>query len=166
MQKFEKFFLQSRFATFLAVVFSLFGAVIILIVASYDILELISHSWQYYIQGIEVKDFHDDVLGVIIGAIDLYLMALVILIFSFGVYELFINRIQGAKAKDLNVLEVHSLDQLKDKIAKVIVMVLIVKFFQKVVKTPYNSPLDLLYFAASVFLLALALYFLNKGGKH
>lgn len=166
MQNFEKFFLQSRFATFLAVIFSLLGAVIILIVASYDILELLVHSWQYYIQGVEVKDFHDDVLGVIIGAIDLYLMALVILIFSFGVYELFINPIEGAKAKDLNVLEVHSLDQLKDKIAKVIIMVLIVKFFQKIVKTPYDAPIDLLYFAASVFLLALGLYFLNKGGKH
>lgn len=166
MKLFEAILLRSRFVTFLAVIFSLIGAAIVFVVASYDIVSVLTDSWNYYVHHVDDKGFHDDVLGDIIGAIDLYLMALVLLIFSFGVYELFIAPIAGAKTKGLTVLEVHSLDQLKDKLAKVIVMVLIVKFFQKVMKVTYTTPIDMLYFAGAIFLLALGLYFLNKGGKH
>ncbi len=74
-------------------------------------------------------DLHEDVVALIIGAVDLYLMALVLFIFSFGVYELFISEIEEFKqTKQSKVLEVHSLDQLKDKLAKVIIMVLVVIF--------------------------------------
>ncbi|MFV0481368.1 MAG: YqhA family protein [Campylobacteraceae bacterium] len=166
MRKFEQAFLQSRFITFLAVIFSLIGAIIIFVVASYDILSVFGEAWDYYVNGVQDKTFHDDVLGSIIGAIDLYLIALVLLIFSFGVYELFISEIKDAKEKGLSVLEVHSIDQLKDKIAKVIIMVLIVKFFQKVTYISYKTPLEMMYFAGAIFLLAFGLYYLNKGGKH
>lgn len=165
MSYFERVLLKSRFITFLAVIFSLIGTTIVFIVASYDIMSVLIDAWNYYINDSNNKSFHDDVLGSVIGAIDLYLIALVLLIFSFGVYELFIAPIEAAKTKNLNVLEVHSLDQLKDKIAKVVIMVLIVKFFQKVIKIQYSNPLDMLYFAGAIFLLALGLYFLGKGGK-
>jgi len=166
MRIFEKLLLQARFITFLAVIFSLLGAIIIFIVASYDVLNVLFDAWHYFIDKNSDSNFHDDVLSVIIGAIDLYLMALVLLIFSFGVYELFICEIKDAKEKGLSVLEVHSIDQLKDKLAKVIIMVLIVKFFQKVMYIKYVTPIDMLYLAGAIFLIALGFYFLNKDGKH
>ncbi len=165
MRIFEKLLLQSRFITFLAVIFSLLGATIIFIVASYDVLSVLLDAWSYFIERDADSNFHNDVLSVIIGAIDLYLMALVLLIFSFGVYELFICEIKDAKERGLSVLEVHSIDQLKDKLAKVIIMVLIVKFFQKVMYIKYTTPIDMLYLSGAIFLLALGLYFLNKDGK-
>ena len=64
-----------------------------------------------------------------------------------------------------NILAIHSLDQLKDKIAKVIVMVLVVNFFQRVLHTNFTTPLEMLYFAGSITLLAVGLYFLGKVGK-
>lgn len=166
MRIFEKILLQSRFITFLAVIFSLLGAFIIFFVASYDVLNVTIESWSYFFGSNPDSNFHDDVLSVIIGAIDLYLMALVLLIFSFGVYELFISEIKDAKERGLSVLEVHSIDQLKDKLAKVIIMVLIVKFFQKVMYIKYATPLDMLYLSGAILFLALGLYFLNKGGNH
>jgi hypothetical protein len=45
-------------------------------------------------------------------------------------------------------------------------MVLIVSFFQKVLHTRYDGALEMLYFALSIGLLALGLYFLGKVGKH
>jgi uncharacterized membrane protein YqhA len=57
------------------------------------------------------------------------------------------------------------LDQLKDKIAKVIIMVLIVNYFQRVLHTKYETPLELLYFALAITALAVGLYFLGKVGK-
>ena len=90
------------------------------------------------------------------------------LLFSFGLYELFISDIDPAKddEKENKILAIHSLDQLKDKISKVIVMVLVVSFFQKVGHTEYNGALDMLYFALSITAVAVGLFFLGKVGKH
>jgi tricorn protease len=54
----------------------------------------------------------------------------------------------------------------KHKLGKVIVMVLVVGFFQKVGHTQYNGALDMLYFALSITAVAVGLFFLGKVGKH
>jgi len=108
--------------------------------------------------------FHEKLVGVIIGAVDLYLIAIVMLIFSFGVYELFISEIDPAKQSGTSkILEIHSLDQLKDKLAKVILMVLIVTFFKKAMYITYETPQDMLFFAIAIMALGGALYLLHKG---
>ena len=91
----------------------------------------------------------------------------VLLIFSFGIYELFISKIDAAcTPEDCNsILNISSLDQLKDKIAKVIIMVLVVNYFQRVLHTKYETPLELLYFALAIVALAVGLYFIAKVGK-
>jgi uncharacterized membrane protein YqhA len=95
------------------------------------------------------------------------LIAVVLLIFSFGIYELFISKIDAAcTPEDCNsILNISSLDQLKDKIAKVIIMVLVVNYFQRVLHTKYETPLELLYFALAIVALAVGLYFTGKVGK-
>jgi uncharacterized membrane protein YqhA len=166
---FENTLWSSRFVVILAVIFGLIGAIIFFIVASFDIYETAKYVINTYITHAHPKNFHDDVVGGIIGAVDLYLIGIVMLIFSFGVYELFISDIDAAKDETGNenkMLAIHSLDQLKDKISKVIVMVLVVGFFQKVGYTQYNGALDMLYFALSITAVAVGLYFLGKVGKH
>ena len=86
-------------------------------------------------------------------------------IFAFGIYELFISHIDEAVGHS-QILAISSLDQLKDKIAKVIVMVLVVNFFQRVLHTHFETPLEMLYFALSITALSVGLYFLSKVGKH
>jgi uncharacterized membrane protein YqhA len=63
-------------------------------------------------------------------------------------------------------LEIHSLDELKDKIAKVIIMVLVVKYFQMVLDMPFNGALEMMYLAISILGLSLTLFFLHKAGGH
>jgi uncharacterized membrane protein YqhA len=88
-------------------------------------------------------------------------------IFSFGLYELFISNIDQAKGNNgSKLLAIHDLDQLKYKIAKVIVMVLVVSFFQRVLHTEFVTPLEMMYFALSIMFLAIGLSFLSKVGKH
>jgi len=165
---FESGLWKSRLFTMLAVIFSLFGAVILFIVASLDIWNVMVLIYNMIVFHTHPEHLHEDVVANIIGAIDLYLIAIVLLIFSLGVYELFISKIDEAEAagKGSGVLQIHSLDQLKDKIAKVIIMVLVVNFFQRVLHTDYTGALEMLYFAGSILLLALALYFLHKGDTH
>lgn len=166
---FELTLWNSRFVIVLAVIFGLVGAVILFLVASIDIYETMKYVFNTYMTHQHPEHFHDEVVGGIIGAVDLYLIGVVMLLFSFGIYELFISEIDPAKDKDgkeNQLLAIHSLDQLKDKISKVIVMVLVVGFFQKVGHTEYHGALDLLYLAVSITAVAVGLFFLGKVGKH
>jgi len=166
---FESGLWSSRFIVVLAVFFGLIGAVILFAVASVDIFNTAKFVLSTYINHAHPANFHEDVVGGIIGAVDLYLIGVVMLLFSFGLYELFISDIDAAKGedgKDNKILAIHSLDQLKDKISKVIVMVLVVGFFQKVAHTQYTGALDMLYFALSITAVSVGLFFLGKVGKH
>lgn len=163
---FEGAIWNSRFIVLLAVVFGLLGAFILFIVASMDIWGVGVYAFNTIITHAHPEDFHEDVVAGIIGAVDLYLIAVVMFIFSFGLYELFISDIDQAQGKNgSKLLAIHSLDQLKDKIAKVIVMVLVVNFFQRVLHTNFTTAIEMLYFALSITALAIGLYFLGKVGK-
>ena len=163
---FEGAIWNSRFIVLLAVVVGLLGAIILFVVASMDIWGVAVYTFDTIITHAHPEDFHEDIVSNIIGAVDLYLIAVVMFIFSFGLYELFISDIDQAEGKNgSKLLAIHSLDELKDKIAKVIVMVLVVNFFQRVIHTNFTTPLEMLYFAGSITLLAAGLYFLGKVGK-
>jgi len=166
---FEKGLWSSRFIIILAVVFGLLGAVLLFTIASFDIYNTMRYVINTYVTHAHPEHFHEEVVGGIIGAVDLYLIGVVMIIFSFGLYELFISDIDPAKdehGKENQLLAVHSLDQLKDKISKVIVMVLVVGFFQKVGHTVFTGALELLYLALSITAVAVGLYFLSKVGHH
>jgi uncharacterized membrane protein YqhA len=168
-QSFEGSLWATRFMVLLAVIFGLVGAIALFIVASFDIYAVAVHVIDVYMNHLHPDKFHEKVVGEIIGAVDLYLIGVVMLLFSFGIYELFISEIDVAKmeeGKSNKILAIHSLDQLKDKISKVIVMVLVVGFFKKVGLAEYTAPLELLYLALSITAVSIGLYFLSKVGKH
>ncbi len=164
---FEKGLWSSRIVILLAVVFSILASFALFLIGSADLYHVVTSTYQYFFSGVHPENFHADVVAEIIGAIDLYLIAVVLLIFGFGIYELFISDIDVAKGEGgEKVLYVRSLDELKDKIANVIVMVLVVSFFQRILHTEYKGALEMLYFSISITALSLGLYFLHKGGKH
>lgn len=157
---------NSRFIVMLAVVFSFIGSVILFVIASLDVVEVAKFALANLWRGTHPEHFHEDIVSGVIEAIDLYLIAVVLLIFSFGIYELFISKINVSdEEKSSSILIISSLDQLKDKLAKVIIMVLVVNYFQRVLHTTYETPLELLYFALAIVALAVGLYFTNKVGK-
>lgn len=164
---FEGALWRSRFLVIMAVISSLFGSMVLFVIGSLDMVDVLMKTWGYYILNDHSYDLHAKVVGELIGAIDLYLIAVVLLLFSFGIYELFVSQIDEAKESESSqILEIHSLDELKDKIAKVIIMVLVVKYFQMVLDMQFNGALEMMYLAASILGLSLALFFLHKAGGH
>ena len=164
---FESTLWQSRLFILVAVVFSLVGGIVLFLVGGFDIYHMVTYVLDTIISGAHPESFHEKIVGDIIGSVDLFLMGVVMLIFSFGLYELFISEIDAIdSSKSSKIFEIHSLDQLKDKLAKVIVMVLVVSFFKRVIHTQYNGALELLYFSGSILALCLGLYFLHKNQKH
>ena len=165
---FENTLWGTRFFVLLAVIFSMIGGIGLFIVASVDITHVVGVIFNnYFGHGGHAPDFHEKIVAELIGAIDLYLIAIVLFIFGFGLYELFISKIDVAERSAASkILEIHSLDELKDKLAKVIIMVLIVGFFKRAMHTTYNGALDMLALAGAILGLALAFYFMHKGDSH
>ncbi len=164
---FENVLWGTRFFVLLAVIFSMIGGIALFIVASVDIWHVAATVFDTYVGGVHSNDFHETIVSDLIGAVDLYLIAIVLFIFGFGLYELFISKIDVAERSAASrILEIHSLDELKDKLAKVIIMVLIVGFFKRAMHTSYDNALDMLTLAAAILALALSFYFMHKGGEH
>ena len=162
---FEGSLWKSRLIVILAVIFGMIGGISLFLVASYDVWEIAVDVCKFFFAHYHPEHFHAEIISGIIGAVDLYLIAVVMLIFSFGIYELFISKIDDAEESETGskILAIHSLDELKDKLGKVVVMVLIVSFFKKVINMNFNTPLEMLYLAGSILALALALYYMHKG---
>jgi len=163
-QTFESLLWSTRFFVLLAVIFSMIGGIALFIVASVDIWHVAVEVFNVYFNGIHPTNFHEKIVSDLIGSVDLYLIAIVLFIFGFGLYELFISKIDVAeKSAASKILEIHSLDELKDKLAKVIIMVLIVGFFKRAMHTSYEGAYDMLALAGAIFALALSFYFMHKG---
>lgn len=171
-QIFETILWRSRFIVILAVVSSLVSSFILFVIATIDVGWLVAKTVGYLIGsgGGEGYDaFHSKAISQVITAIDDYLLATVLLIFSLGLYELFISKIKQAEEdthSSSRILLIKSLDDLKDRLAKVILMILIVSFFKNVVHTKFDNPLNILYLGFGILMVALALYFTNKSGHH
>lgn len=127
--KFENVLWNTRFIVIIAVILSIISSISLFLIGGWDIIQATIFNNPIFNQDINNSN---DLLFKIISSIDLFLIGIVLLIFGFGVYELFISEIDFAKDKFADsTLKINSLDQLKNKIIKVIIIVLIVKFLRK-----------------------------------
>jgi len=160
--KFENALWSTRFIVLISVVLSIISSIILFLLGGWDIIQAIIYKNPLLNNDIETNN---ELLFNIISSIDLFLIGIVLLIFGFGVYELFISEINFAKDKFADsTLKINSLDQLKNKIIKVIIIVLIVKFFEKVLKLSHNftSPNDLILFSLSILAICIGYFLINR----
>ncbi|RMB00261.1 YqhA family protein [Hydrogenothermus marinus] len=164
----ERILWESRFMIFLAVIASIIGAFILVLVGTYDIIIVLKDSFHAFSSLEHFEGFHKEAVKHIVSAVDVYLIATVLLIFGLGLYELFISKIDAAETNNRasKILVVHTLDQLKDKLAKVIVMVLTVTFFKFAIDFHYENIKTLLFLAVGILAISLSIYFLHKGGEY
>ena len=160
--KFEKSLWSTRFIVLVAVILSIISSVTLFLLGGWDIIQATINNNPLFNQNINTNN---ELLFKIISSIDLFLIGIVLLIFGFGVYELFISEINFAKDKFADsTLKINSLDQLKNKIIKVIIIVLIVKFFEKVLKLSHNftTPNDLILFSLSILAICIGYFLINR----
>jgi len=160
---FEGLLWRSRYVVLFAVLASMAAAIAIFYMATVDVVYLVSHILHYADSSLAPelrKALHDETITHVVEVVDGYLLAIVMLIFGLGMYELFISDIdeaQNSKASSA-ILVIHSLDDLKQRLAKVIIMIMIVTIFEMALKLRIAGALDLLYLAGAVALIGLALY--------
>ncbi len=168
---FEGALWRSRYVVIFAVVASMAAAFAIFYMATVDVYYLVSHTLHYAdadLTTVMRKALHDETITHVVEVVDGYLLATVMLIFGLGMYELFISDIDEAKDCKASsaILVIENLDDLKQRLAKVIIMILIVTIFELALKIQVSNTLDLLYLAGAVALIGLALYLTHAADGH
>lgn len=171
---FEGFLWESRFIVMAAVLISLVSSIAMYFMATVDAVYMITHLLEYpTLDGPERIQLRSETITHVVELIDGYLLATVLLIFALGLYELFISKIDRAEEAEnaSQVLLIKSLDDLKNRLAKVILMILIVKFFEYALDMNFDTPMHLLQFAGGIALIGLALFLSHASdrsetGKH
>ena len=94
--KFEKILWSVRYVVILAVILSIIASISLIVIGSWDIIQAIIFYNPLFDTGIVNNN---QLLFKIISSIDLFLIGIVLLIFGFGIYELFVSEINFANAK-------------------------------------------------------------------
>ncbi len=108
-----------------------------------------------------------DLIVKVITIIDDFLLGIVLLIFGLGTYDLFISRLDPAEEQsDIRPgwLVFESLDELKNVLAKVIMMIMTITFLKYMAKIEFSQPIDILYLGGGLALVGLAIK-LSHGGE-
>lgn len=170
---FEKGLWSSRFVVLAAVIASLLSSFAMFFMATVDAWYMLSHLFEYAspsLMGEERAVMRAEMVKHVVEIVDGYLLATVLLIFALGLYELFISEIKTAAGASVsgNVLVITSLDDLKNRLAKVILMILVVKFFEHAISMEFQDPMALLYLSGGIALIGLSLYLTHasEGNKH
>ena len=103
---------------------------------------------------------YDELILGVITLVDDFLVGIVLLIFGLGSYDLFISRIDPAlEQTDVRPdwLIFGSLEELKSVLGKVVLMILTISFLRYTIELDITTPLELLYLAAGIALVSLAL---------
>ncbi|XP_010529273.1 PREDICTED: uncharacterized protein LOC104806201 [Tarenaya hassleriana] len=167
----EKVIYRCRFMAFLGTLGSLVGSVICFIKGCTYVAESFA---EFFVN-------RGKIMMLLVEAIDIYLLGTVMLVFGMGLYELFISNLDTSKLlsderapnrsnlfglftlkERPRWLDIKSVSELKTKLGHVIVMLLLIGWFDKSKKAVITSVTDLLCFSASIFLSSLCLFLLSR----
>ncbi|MBN1928359.1 MAG: YqhA family protein [Chlorobiaceae bacterium] len=139
---------SSRYLVLIAVAGTFLAALTLLVFGGISVAQLIGDTIMH--AEISTKTGKMLVLG-FIEAIDLFLLGTVFFMISLGLYELFID--DSIPVPDW--LEIHTLDDLKDKLVGVIVVVMGVVFLGHVIK--WHGEQELLWLGGAIALVTASL---------
>ncbi|KAE9621453.1 hypothetical protein Lal_00042134 [Lupinus albus] len=173
----ERIIFDFRFLALFAVAGSLAGSLICFLNGCNYIMDAYKVYWTSCVKGVHSGQM---VLR-LVEAIDVYLAGTVMLIFGMGLYGLFISNVppdaspsddRAIKGSSLfgmfalkerpKWMKISSLDELKTKVGHVIVMILLVKMFERSKMVSIATGLDLLSYSVCIFLSSASLYILHN----
>ncbi len=146
----------SRFLIVVPALGSFIAATAVMLYGAVEIVLLIGENVSH---GVSSKGAKTLALG-FIEVVDLFLLGTVLYIIALGLYELFVDD----KLPLPGWLSIHNLDDLKNKLTGVVILVMGVLFLGQVVS--WDGERDLLPYGAAIALVIAALtYFLSQRGK-
>lgn len=125
---FEPVFFELRYMLLVPVLISFIGSITMFIVGSYNTINAIF--------AISQGEFGQTaVILPIIKALDAFLIGIILVIFSFGIYDFFVSVLEPADHAGIRPdwFKFESTGELKNKLIEVVLVVLSIKFFEQIV---------------------------------
>lgn len=126
---FEPHFFELRYTILLPVLMSFFASLVMFAIGTYHVYNatyslILSQSFA-----------SSDVTLPVIQALDAFLVGIVLIIFSFGVYDFFISELEPAQTAGIRPdwFKFETTGDLKNKLIEVVLVILAIKFFEKMV---------------------------------
>ena len=171
MRWFEKILWNSRFLVIIPVIACVLISAFLFVIVTIEAAELPGHLVAFVDQSLEAhvrSKLYSEGITSIAKIIDGYLFAAIMLIFAMGLYELFIGKIEAAEGNDIaqRILMIRSFDDLKDKLAKVVFLILIVTYFESALSSEYDQPIELLMLAGGIALVSGAVWLSSRAESH
>jgi uncharacterized membrane protein YqhA len=163
----ERLLWSSRMVVLVAVIGSLLLALAAFVIGAADTVSVLSGLF-FYLSPVGPstagEPIRDNLIADIVKAVDAFLVGAVLLVVGLGLYELFISRIDLAESSEdaARVLSVKTLDDLKERISRLVLLILSVEFFGMALKLNVTTVLDLLLLALAILLIAAAVYLTGK----
>lgn len=158
---------RMRYVSIVAVISAGFGAVLMFVIGAVKVIR----AYDAYIgnglmNNVEVGYAAKQAIAFLVQGIDAFLIALALMIFSGGVYSLFVRGRKSSGVGENGTGRISSISQLKNIIAELIVIILFVKFLEEILGSNANIyQWELLALPVSIMFLALSLKFLNLKGR-
>jgi uncharacterized membrane protein YqhA len=162
---FERVLWASRLLAVVPVVASLVIALALFLFASMDVVRLVGAAVHgLTLGGEEMHEARTALVAHVIGDLDIYLIAAFMLICSMGLYELFIGKIHPAEGNPVaeRLLIIRDIDDLKERLGKLLVVILAVLFLEHGIELAAASYVDLLLLGLGIAILAAALFVTGK----
>ena len=169
---FEQAFERALWATRLVMLVAVVGSILLAFGSFYlaiiDVISAFALFAEYSDLSLSTQAFTDlrnEAVTNIVRALDGFLISAILILFAFGIYELFLSKIETADRSEAVVrfLVPRGLDELKEKIARLVIVILVIEFFQRALRVPYAQAQDLLYLAIGILLVSGAIYLTAPG---
>ncbi|QOL25144.1 YqhA family protein [Thalassotalea sp. LPB0316] len=160
-QLLEVFLLGARLALVLGVFSLIVASTVFTLLGVNGVAYLVSEVFNftlYNIQGYTDKQTLNSFVVGVVKILDVFLISCILLIFSFGIYELFIRKVDTSKLENPSGFHISSLDELKSKLGKVIITILVVNVFGEVMIWESREPLDWLYKGIVVLIVSISVW--------
>lgn len=133
-EKFEPLFFELRYTVLIPVLIGFFAGMVMFVIGSYHVYNATA---ALVFQG---EFSSSSVTLPIIKALDAFLVGIILIIFSFGVYDFFISELDPADQAGIRPdwFKFDSTGDLKNKLIEVVLVILAIKFFEQMVANVKN----------------------------
>lgn len=128
-RNFEPIFFELRYVTLIPVLVAFFASIIMFSSGTYHVYDATTAM-------ILGGEFTSSAVALpIIKALDAYLVGIILVIFSFGIYDFFVSELEPAEDAGLRPdwFKFDSTGDLKNKLIEVVLVILAIKFFEQMI---------------------------------
>ncbi|MDX1335083.1 MAG: YqhA family protein [Gammaproteobacteria bacterium] len=159
LQYFENIMIRLRYVSLIAVIASGLGSVLMFIIGAIKVFGAYNaYFGADYLDTTLPNEAANIAITFLIQAVDTFLIGLVFMIFSGGIYFLYIRHIDTEKPEVSSWIRIQNISQLKNILAELVIIILFVKFLEGALKFSLNDlKWEMLVLPAGIMMLAIAL---------